>query len=253
MTTDDPWLNKLVGNGSFIRQNENPVLTYKNECKPVLGIKFESLQQLKNMDANYGVQNGYQLWHWLVYASAFIKVKVRRGDQSFSVNLHTMKCVWDMWQLSGIPCVHVMTGYMHMKMNLDLGINECRGGSSDGSSSIVSSRGGVRKRGRGSSKKGNSISRNGFIQGLRDESDEMAHDKEDVVVGTDLPTQESTLAENLKHTGSKKSKPAPDPNQMRFFHKNRGKSERIFNQKMKNFKFDEHGTRSTLEKAFDVE
>ncbi|GJW21545.1 reverse transcriptase domain-containing protein [Tanacetum coccineum] len=35
-----------------------------------------------------------------------------------------MKCVCNMWQLSRIPCVHVMAGYMHMKMNLDLGVVE---------------------------------------------------------------------------------------------------------------------------------
>ncbi|GKC93437.1 hypothetical protein Tco_1158879 [Tanacetum coccineum] len=71
--------------------------------------------------------------------------------------------------------------------------------------------------------------------------------------GADLPTQENTIEANPKPTRSKKSKVAAIPNQMRIFHKNRGRSERIFNQKMKNFKFDEHGTLSTSDKAFDVE
>ncbi|GJR74257.1 protein kinase-like domain, concanavalin A-like lectin/glucanase domain protein [Tanacetum coccineum] len=35
-----------------------------------------------------------------------------------------MKCLCNMWQLSGIPCVHAMVGYMHMKMNSDLGVDE---------------------------------------------------------------------------------------------------------------------------------
>ncbi|GJY91146.1 hypothetical protein Tco_0506342 [Tanacetum coccineum] len=52
---------------------------------------------------------------------------------------------------------------------------------------------------------------------------------------------------------SKKSKAAEVPNQMRIFHENRGRSERIFNQKMKKRKFDEHDIGSTLDKAFDVE
>ncbi|GKB27732.1 hypothetical protein Tco_0867133 [Tanacetum coccineum] len=92
----------------------------------------------------------------------------------------------------------------------------------------------------------------------------MTHDKEDEVAGkqsmiedhplqvADLPTYESTIEGNPKPTRSKTSKPAPDPNQISIFHKNRGRSERIFNRKMKNYKFDEHGTASTLEKAFDV-
>ncbi|GJX13693.1 hypothetical protein Tco_0205451 [Tanacetum coccineum] len=70
--------------------------------------------------------------------------------------------------------------------------------------------------------------------------------------GVDLPTQESTVEANLKHTRSKKSRAVEVPNQMRIFHKNRGRSKRIFNQKMKNFKFHDHGTRSIPDKAFDV-
>nr|GEX52814.1 pectin lyase-like superfamily protein [Tanacetum cinerariifolium] len=68
----------------------------------------------------------------------------------------------------------------------------------------------------------------------------------------DLPTQESIVEANPKPTRSKKSKPAQDLNQMSIFHKNRGRSERIFNQKKKNLKFDEHGTGSTPDQAFDV-
>ncbi|GJT56835.1 hypothetical protein Tco_0991889 [Tanacetum coccineum] len=99
MTTDDPCLNKLVGNGTFIGQTENPnpnlqgrfllevedrddeqveskfkakknvsypsfnLDTPWNECKPVLGMRFKIPQQLKHMLANYGVQHGYQLWY----------------------------------------------------------------------------------------------------------------------------------------------------------------------------------------------
>nr|GEY84229.1 hypothetical protein [Tanacetum cinerariifolium] len=312
MTIDDPWLNRLVGNDTFIGQTDNPNpnlqgrfllevedpddeqveskfkakqdVSYPsfnhetpwNQCKPVLGMRFESPQQLKHMLANYGAQNGYQLrymqndhnkllafcgrdvsegstceletevndedeklyfkrcccningvgfsakieeikmldakahewlvkrnpnsWcmtyfemdrcsvafdngisksfnlmivrakgkpiitmledirvyimqmmfcmnkqafdnkysitpsvrrqmeynkriqrRWLVFLSVYKEVEVRMGDQSFGVNLHQMKCVCNMWQLSGIPCVHAMAGYMHIKMNPDLG------------------------------------------------------------------------------------------------------------------------------------
>ncbi|GJT76513.1 hypothetical protein Tco_1043238 [Tanacetum coccineum] len=72
-------------------------------------------------------------------------------------------------------------------------------------------------------------------------------------VRADLPIQESTVEANPKPTISKKSKLAQDPNQMRIFNKNKGRSERIFNQKMKKFKFDEHRIGFTPGKAFDVE
>ncbi|GKC30452.1 hypothetical protein Tco_1037746, partial [Tanacetum coccineum] len=35
-----------------------------------------------------------------------------------------MKCFCNMWQLSRIPCIHAMIGYMHMKMNPDLEVDE---------------------------------------------------------------------------------------------------------------------------------
>ncbi|GJY15311.1 calcium/proton exchanger [Tanacetum coccineum] len=99
ITTDDPWLNKLVGKGNFIGYTENPkplderfileeddpdehlvdqkFKVHKNgvsypsfdqntpwdKCTPVLGMKFDSPFQLKNCLANYGVKNGYQLWY----------------------------------------------------------------------------------------------------------------------------------------------------------------------------------------------
>ncbi|GKA74825.1 hypothetical protein Tco_0781127 [Tanacetum coccineum] len=170
---------------------------------------------------------------------------------------------------------------------LALNTSACRPAKSSASSSRGGSkgvaRGGSSKRGRGS----NSIP----LKGLRDEaSDEehqfkmdmkaVAQDKgmpkdvaarkqpmtKDVAAGkqpmikdeplqggVDLPTQESTIEANPKPTRSKKSKVVEVPDQMRIFHKNRGRFERIFNQKMKNFMFDEHGTGSTPDKAFDVE
>nr|GEV10481.1 hypothetical protein [Tanacetum cinerariifolium] len=133
---------------------------------------------------------------------------------------------------------------------------------SSASSSIGGSRGGVTSKGGSkddATSRGGSSNRGSNIipfKGLRDEaSDEgMAQDKDmqDVVVGkqpmpedvatgkqlmiedepfqggTDLPTQESTIKANLKPTRSKEVKV---PNQMRILHNNRGRSERIFNQK----------------------
>ncbi|GJX70546.1 hypothetical protein Tco_0307717 [Tanacetum coccineum] len=97
-TTDDLWLNKLVGNETFTGQTDDatsnlggrfnheendpeddivdpkfkakPFVRYPSfdpstpwdQCQPVLGMKFENPQHLKYMLANYGVANGYQLW-----------------------------------------------------------------------------------------------------------------------------------------------------------------------------------------------
>nr|GEX17210.1 hypothetical protein [Tanacetum cinerariifolium] len=162
-----------------------------------------------------------------------------------------------------------------------------RGGSRDSATSKGSSRGRASKRGRGSSKRDRGSSNIPF-QGLKDEASDEEHEfnmdmetvyemkrekkaiyeddqfweecakefdhvEEHRAQNKDLPTQESTVEVNPKLTRSKKSKAAKVLNQMRIFNKNRGRSKRIFNQKMINYKLDEYGTGSTQDKAFDVE
>ncbi|GJW58169.1 hypothetical protein Tco_0104900 [Tanacetum coccineum] len=100
LSVDDPFLNKLVGNGNFIGTRSDPIpplvgnyhveaddpedeiidgmhkadkgIKYPaydpeqpwNENKPVLGMRYESPQQLKHALANYGVANGFKLWYY---------------------------------------------------------------------------------------------------------------------------------------------------------------------------------------------
>ncbi|GKA49751.1 calcium/proton exchanger, partial [Tanacetum coccineum] len=98
VSTNDPFLNKLVGNGNFIgtldeqdpplegtyaeesdpeedildmKYKVNPGISYPtfnpatpwNEQKPILGMKYETPLQLKQSLANYGVANGFQMWY----------------------------------------------------------------------------------------------------------------------------------------------------------------------------------------------
>ncbi|GKD16052.1 calcium/proton exchanger [Tanacetum coccineum] len=361
-------------------------------------------------------KTGYPMLSTDSVPGGYREVEVRRRNQDFGVNLHQMNCVCNMWQLSGIPCVHVMAGYMHMKINPDFGVDECQppplspverkmpgrlrkkirhlteddnheaplssmppstsntmlppltpsslntkpppptpspstsntmpppsgsntmppppkpsssntipshatlgsntntgkpaksnasssiGGSKGGATTKGGSRGGSKggasRRGRGSNKRGRGSNTIPY-KGLRDEASDEEHqfnmdmeavyqfereqitidkddqfweecamefdhveehraqDKgmqdvaagkqpmlEDVAAGkqpmiedeplqggVDLPTQESTIKANPKHT---RSKAVEVPNKMRIFHKNRGRSERIFNHKMKN-------------------
>ncbi|GJZ00907.1 hypothetical protein Tco_0518336 [Tanacetum coccineum] len=66
ITTDDPRLNKLVGNGNYIGQTNNPNGLQDNfllEVEYTDDEQFESQQQLKHMLANDVVQHGYKLWY----------------------------------------------------------------------------------------------------------------------------------------------------------------------------------------------
>ncbi|GKE46258.1 agenet domain-containing protein [Tanacetum coccineum] len=58
---------------------------------------------------------------WLVYASGFQELKVRICDESYGVDLTNKVCGCRMWELSGVPCVHAMAGYMHRNKDPDNG------------------------------------------------------------------------------------------------------------------------------------
>ncbi|GJZ67395.1 calcium/proton exchanger [Tanacetum coccineum] len=45
-------------------------------------------------------------WFCTVVPSGFQELDVRKGEESFRVNLHLKKCMCKLWELSGIPCIH---------------------------------------------------------------------------------------------------------------------------------------------------
>ncbi|GJZ97310.1 zinc finger, PMZ-type containing protein [Tanacetum coccineum] len=61
---------------------------------------------------------------WVVYASGFQEVEVRRQDEAFGVNIHLKKCACKMWELTGLPCVHAVAGYTYLKKDPELGVSE---------------------------------------------------------------------------------------------------------------------------------
>nr|GEX26363.1 hypothetical protein [Tanacetum cinerariifolium] len=67
----------------------------------------------------------------------------------------------------------------------------------------------------------------GMIKDVYARKQQMIED-DSLQVGADLPIHESTIEANPKPIISKKSKQAEDLNQMRIFHKNRGRFKRIF-------------------------
>nr|GFA85087.1 zinc finger, PMZ-type [Tanacetum cinerariifolium] len=60
----------------------------------------------------------------VVYAGVFQEVEVRRQDEAFGVNIHLKKCACNMWELTGLPCVHAVAGYIHLKKDPELGVTE---------------------------------------------------------------------------------------------------------------------------------
>ncbi|GKA58658.1 zinc finger, PMZ-type containing protein [Tanacetum coccineum] len=56
---------------------------------------------------------------WLVYPSGFQELEVRKGDQSYVVDLMHKVCNCRLWELSSVPYVHAMAGYMHINKDPD--------------------------------------------------------------------------------------------------------------------------------------
>ncbi|GJT31623.1 calcium/proton exchanger [Tanacetum coccineum] len=55
--------------------------------------------------------------------SGFQELEVRKDDQSYGVNLQHKVCQCRMWELSGVPCVHVVAAYLHCGIEIDLGVS----------------------------------------------------------------------------------------------------------------------------------
>ena len=61
--------------------------------------------------------------HWYCYSSGFQEMEVRNGDEAFCVNLQNKVCSCRMWELSGVPCVHAVVGYLHIGKEVDEGVS----------------------------------------------------------------------------------------------------------------------------------
>ncbi|PWA90675.1 hypothetical protein CTI12_AA098650 [Artemisia annua] len=59
----------------------------------------------------------------IVIPSGFQELEVRRGNESYGVNIHMKLCMCRMWQLSGVPCVYSVASYMHMNSEPDEGVD----------------------------------------------------------------------------------------------------------------------------------
>nr|GEU37652.1 hypothetical protein [Tanacetum cinerariifolium] len=64
--------------------------------------------------------------NWAVIPSGFQELEVRKGDESYGINMVTKQCRCRFWEISGIPCVHVVAEYMHLNTDPNVGVSECK-------------------------------------------------------------------------------------------------------------------------------
>nr|GEU38845.1 putative armadillo-type fold protein [Tanacetum cinerariifolium] len=60
----------------------------------------------------------------VVIPSSFQELEVRKGDESYGVNLIRKQCQCRFWEISGIPCVHVVARYMHLNKDPDVRVGQ---------------------------------------------------------------------------------------------------------------------------------
>nr|GEV92146.1 splicing factor [Tanacetum cinerariifolium] len=63
----------------------------------------------------------------VVIPSSFQELEVKKGDQSYGVDLIRKQCKCRFWEISGIPCVHVVAGYMHLNKDPDVHVSQWSG------------------------------------------------------------------------------------------------------------------------------
>ncbi|GJR71286.1 hypothetical protein Tco_0083651 [Tanacetum coccineum] len=60
---------------------------------------------------------------WTVNPSGFQELDVRKGDESFGVNLHLKTYMCRLWELSSIPYVHSVAAYLFLNKEPDEGVD----------------------------------------------------------------------------------------------------------------------------------
>ncbi|GKA08658.1 hypothetical protein Tco_0687989 [Tanacetum coccineum] len=58
-----------------------------------------------------------------VFPSGYQVVEVRKRDEAYGVNLISRECSCRLWNLSGVPCIHVVAAFMHFKLNPYIGVS----------------------------------------------------------------------------------------------------------------------------------
>nr|GEU82416.1 hypothetical protein [Tanacetum cinerariifolium] len=185
-----------------------------NQCKPVVGMKFENPLQLKNMLAKYGVANGYQLWFM---QNDYSKLLVYCGRDVGEGKCAAFKGKKPKDKHDHAECT-----------NSDIGDS-----SSKPDHAECSSKPATKKNGR-------------ISQAMKESwSDKKEYEKrletEDMDDGTIYFKRMYIFFKGIKQA-----------TRMRIYVKNKGRSKRIAKMQAKKFKFDANGTGSTADKAFDV-
>ncbi|GJR25522.1 hypothetical protein Tco_1101754 [Tanacetum coccineum] len=200
---------------------------------------------------------------WTVIPSGFQELEVRRGDESFGVNIQLRKCMCRMWELSSISCVHsVVLGEVGWVVEVSQVVGEVRQVMAE----MVAQAEVVEIKAEVSGVKGEVVGDKAEVEMNEDEiRTSMEHEyREQLLVveeekrvveknGKLVEPSASVEPPKMKKQGRKrKEADTSDALPFMIYHKNIGRSERIFNPKMEETRFGPNGEGSTTDKAFSL-
>ncbi|GJW56744.1 zinc finger, PMZ-type containing protein [Tanacetum coccineum] len=103
---------------AIIVQRSKPIITMLED------IRIYLMQRLVVMSKNaMDLEDIVTQSNWVVIPSGFQELEVRKGNESYGVNLVRKQCQCRFWEISGIPCVHAIAGYMHLNRDPDVGVS----------------------------------------------------------------------------------------------------------------------------------
>ncbi|GJY35592.1 hypothetical protein Tco_0420970 [Tanacetum coccineum] len=130
-------------NRAFLGPRHKPIITMLEEIRLYIMQRLVAMNNLAfNLEdkITLSIRKSLEL---LKDQQSFQELKVRKGEESYGVNLLNKACASRMWELSGVPYVHVVIGYLHLNTNLDVGGGIIvKGGSNSGGGGGNSGKGG---------------------------------------------------------------------------------------------------------------
>ncbi|GJT83933.1 calcium/proton exchanger [Tanacetum coccineum] len=102
-------------NRAILLPRHKPIITMLEEIRIYVMQRLVAMNKLAlNLEDTITPSIRKQLEILKVKQSGFQELEVRKGDESYGVDLMNKVCGCGMWELSGVPCVHAMAGYMHL-------------------------------------------------------------------------------------------------------------------------------------------
>nr|XP_043615719.1 uncharacterized protein LOC122587609 [Erigeron canadensis] len=119
-------------NSKLVDPRHKPIITMFEEIRVYVMTRLVSMSKLDiklddsicpSIRKHLELMKKLSARNWRVLHSGYQEYEVYKIDDSLGVNLQTKKCDCRLWEISGVPCVHVVSAYMFIKMDPAEGVS----------------------------------------------------------------------------------------------------------------------------------